>query len=147
MSHTVTKRKATETDTFFAKQTLKSAYRDVAVKQFGKWDEGMQEKWHKETWLPKPNDIILCDGFPCGYCSIEYKPDHIFVNELVIAPEFQNRGIGTQVLSELISEAKEKKLPIRLQVLKENKARFLYQRLGFKDTGTTETHLQMELVH
>ena len=45
----------------------------------------------------------------------------------------------------LMEEAAKAKLPIRLQVLKVNNRAFkFYERLGFKRTGESETHILME---
>ncbi len=63
---------------------------------------------------------------------------------LFVAPEFQKRGIGTQLLEKQLDEARHLNVPVRLQVLRENLARQLYERLGFIVTGKTETHYLME---
>ncbi len=59
---------------------------------------------------------------------------------IVIAPAFQNRGIGTQLMHDVIARGK----PVQLGVLFENhRARALYERLGFLEIGRTDTHYQM----
>ncbi len=40
-------------------------------------------------------------------------------------------------------DADLRRLPVRLQVIKGNPARNLYERLGFTVTGETDTHLLM----
>lgn len=63
-------------------------------------------------------------------------------NEIPLAsirllPKFQNRGIGTKIILDLIEKSNK---PVKLKVLKVNPARKLYERLGFKVSGETETH-------
>lgn len=58
--------------------------------------------------------------------------------ELTIAllPEARGRGIGTALMEQLIHSAREHHYPgISLSVARENPARHLYQRLGFKEVG------------
>jgi len=144
MEPTITKRPASNADTIFAKKVHHTAYQDVIVRQFGTFDEKMQDYFFSKSWKPATHEIIIIDGIDAGYLSIEHFPDHIFVHELVLVAEFQGKGTGSKLLKEVLLEAKTKHLPVRLQVLKANIAQTLYRRLGFKDIGQTETHIQME---
>lgn len=145
MEKIITLRKATVEDTEFARKVHHDAYRDVIVRQFGKWEDAPQDGYFEESWKPETHGIIQNDGESCGYCSIEERPDHIVVHELVLSPDFQGQGIGSQVLKGIIEDAKLKGLPIKLQVLRENHAYNLYRKFGFKDTGSTDTHFLMRL--
>lgn len=62
---------------------------------------------------------------------------------MALLPEFQGRGIGTKLIQAVMGEAAGLGLPLRLQVLKANRARRLYERLGFHVYAETATHLQM----
>ena len=137
------RRPATSSDTEFVRISHHAAYRDVVCRQFGAWDEALQDRFFEEKWIPDQFEIVLCDGNPCGFLSAEDQPDHIYISEIVIAPQFQGRGIGSRLLSEEMQRGREAKSPLRLQVLRENRAIELYRRLGFKECGTTETHIRM----
>ena len=137
------RRPATVNDTKFARLAHHAAYRDVVSRQFGTWDETLQDRLFEEKWIPHQFEIVLCDVNPCGFLSIEDCPDHISVSEIVITPQFQGRGIGSRLLNEEIQRGRETQSPLRLQVLKANRAIELYRRLGFKECGTTETHICM----
>jgi GNAT superfamily N-acetyltransferase len=119
------------------------AYRDVVTRQFGSWEENIQDGFFKEGWNLAPHKIILVDGVPAGVYSIAVHQDHIFFSELQILPGYQGHGIGTKIMKEQMQYAKSLGLPLRLQVLRENKAQELYLRLGFIITDTTDTHLKM----
>lgn len=137
------RRPATSSDTEFTRTTHHEAYRDVVLRQFGVWDEALQDHLFEEKWIPDKFEIILCDGNPCGFLLVEDHPDHIYISEIVIAPQFQGRGIGSRLLNEEMQRGRKTKSPLRLQVLRENRAIELYRRLGFKECGTTETHIRM----
>ncbi|TSC54544.1 MAG: hypothetical protein LiPW30_10 [Parcubacteria group bacterium LiPW_30] len=146
MNEIISIRPAEKDDFEFARRTHHLAYHDVVVKQFGNWDEKMQDGFFERSWVPETHQIIYFNEAPAGYCSFIYYPDHIFASELVILPEFQGKGIGSKLLSDLIKESDEKVIPIKLQVLKQNKAQGLYRRLGYKDVEEEETHIKMEYV-
>jgi ribosomal protein S18 acetylase RimI-like enzyme len=140
----IIKRPAQENDEVFARKTHHTAYHDVIVRQFGDFDEKMQDDFFDKSWKPKTHEILLSNQQEIGYCSIERFDDHIRVHELVLSTEFQGKGFGSKILTDLINEAKDKNVPIKLQVLKENQAQYLYRKLGFQDTSETDTHIQME---
>lgn len=145
MEH-ITRRPAESSDFEFARKTHHLAYHDVVLKQFDNWNEKMQDGFFERSWVPETHQIIYFDGVPAGYCSFINYPDHIFASELVILPEFQGKGIGSKLLSDLIKESDEKGIPIKLQVFKQNKAQELYRRLGYKDVEEEGTHIKMEYV-
>jgi len=66
------------------------------------------------------------------------------IEDFYILPSYQRRGIGTEVLTGILSEAKACKATVRLRCLKWNPARGLYARNGFVATSEDETHLYME---
>lgn len=139
------RRQATDADTEAARKIHHAALHDVVVRQFGEWDKKEQDDFFAGSWSPETFEIIQSNGTDVGYCGITHHSDHISVNELMISPEYQGKGIGSSILLEVINEARSKGIAVKLQVLKENKAQDLYRKLGFKDMGTTDTHIQMEL--
>lgn len=140
----IERRPATPEDFEFARTTHHQAYRDVVVRQFGSWDEELQDGFFTSAWNGSAHEILSSNGEMCGYLSIEENPDSIELHELVLLPKFQGKGIGGTLLREVIEKAKEKNVPVHLQVMKENKAAELYRRAGFTETGETGRHYQME---
>ena len=64
------------------------------------------------------------------------------IGMFAILPDYQGMGIGTQILTNVLKENKD--VRIYLKTYKENPARNLYQRVGFKKYDETETHWLME---
>lgn len=137
-------RGARESDREFARQTHHAAYRDVVERQFGTWDEALQDQFFEADWDPPTKEIIVADGQECGYCIVEYRDEDIHLRELVVHPEHQGRGIGTWLLRGLQEKANAASVPIRLGTFRRNQAQQLYRRLGFREIGTTDTHVLME---
>lgn len=146
MSMGLLRRPATPDDQSAARRIHHLAYREVVERQFGRWDEAVQDSYFDDTWPLHEHDMLELDGWTCGYFAVEIGADGVDVHELVLHPAYQGRGIGTQLLLEAIDQAHRLKLPVRIQVLLENhRAARLYQRLGFIECGMTETHRQLRL--
>ena len=56
----------------------------------------------------------------------------------------RNRGLGTMLIQQLIDECRLQKTALDLQVLRGNPALRLYERLGFKETGSDPMYIQMQ---
>ena len=53
------------------------------------------------------------------------------LDRLWLLPEYQSRGIGSDFIEKLAARADSRQVPIRLTVLRVNRARRLYERFGF----------------
>ena len=137
------RRPADPTDEGFAREAHHAAYRDVVERQFGPWDGDQQDRYFAGAWTAHEHEIIELDGQPCGYVRIEFGPARVDVHELVIHPSRQGRGIGTTILRQTIERADQLGLPVHLQVLRENRAAELYERMGFREHDRTPTHRLM----
>ncbi len=137
------RRPATPNDEKFVHSAQHAAYSEVITKQFGGWDEERAKKHWEEKWIPEKFQIMLLNDQPVGYVVVEDSPDQIELVEVVVLPEFQNRGIGKAMVEEEINRAKASGLCVKLQVLKKNRAIGLYNKLGFQKCGETETHILM----
>jgi ribosomal protein S18 acetylase RimI-like enzyme len=140
----ITRRTATDSDTHFAREAHHKAYHGVVVRQFGAWDESRQDSLFNSGWSSAEHEILLCDGAPCGYVSVEEYPDYVHVRELVVLPEYQGRGIGSSLLRQVLEQARARHVSVKLGVLRENRVVNLYQRLGFREFDRTETHIMMQ---
>lgn len=91
--------------------------------------------------------IIVIDNKPAGVYVVHTTEDgDLFINEISILKEYQHKGIGRKILEEQLKENYSKRIRTILQVFKDNPAKKLYEQLGFKVYGKTETHYQMENV-
>ncbi|MCW5550371.1 MAG: GNAT family N-acetyltransferase [Opitutaceae bacterium] len=117
--------------------------RTYVEQTWGKWDDDWQAERFRQNFRPDHVQVIVLDGHDAGLLHVVRSPEEIRLVNIQISPEFQNRGLGTEVMHRLLAEARREKLPLRLQVLKVNPARRLYERIGFTVAGETETHYQM----
>ena len=137
-------RKATADDSEFVYQTKRVAFREYVEKVWG-WDENEQRQLHEKRFFSPDFYVIQASGIDVGILAMIHELDCVRLNQLFILPEYQNRGIGAACMMDIIENADALKLPIRLRVLKvNNRAMLFYQRLGFKRTGESDTHVLME---
>ncbi|AYN02684.1 GNAT family N-acetyltransferase [Chryseobacterium sp. 3008163] len=92
-------------------------------------------------------NIITLNNEPIGLLKINKAENHIEVFQIQIDPKLQGKGIGKSILKEIIEEASATKKPVRLSVLKTNKAQTLYVVLGFKIIAEDQHSYMMELVN
>ena len=136
-------RAATQNDVEFVYKLHRATMHDYVVQTWGQWDDAWQYAYFTEQFDPSTCEIIVSDQNDIGAISVLRRETDIFLKYVQLFPEYQGRGIGTQLILSLSEEARTKMLPLTLQVLKVNPARRLYQRLGFSVTGETKTHYLM----
>ena len=137
-------KKATASDSEFAYQVKKVSFRKYVEQVWG-WDEDEQRELHQRRFASQDFKVIQSEGVDVGIIATVKETDHIRINQLFILPEFQRKGIGKACMMQIIKDATALILPIRLQVLKVNAGAYeFFQRLGFRKTGESDTHILME---
>lgn len=134
--------KATEEDFEFCYTIFKENMKDLIEKNWG-WKEDI---FKHNFRIPEIRIIEdKSTNKQIGYFQIQYKKDLTYIKEIQIQTEFQNKGIGTQILKIIEKEANEKKLSkLQLQVFKDNKAKEMYEKFGFKQTKDLDKSIIME---
>jgi ribosomal protein S18 acetylase RimI-like enzyme len=136
--------KAKTSDSEFAYNTKKAAFKEY-IEKAGGWDEKEQRTLHDTRFVSQCYQVIQVDKIDVGYMSVVRQPDCMKLYQMFILPEYQNRGIGAACMKHITKDADTFKLPVRLQVLKvNNRAISFYERLRFKRTGESDTHILME---
>ena len=136
-------RSVSESDRPFAYEVKKSALRAYVEPLWG-WDEAVQIEFHRKDWDERRPEIIRLLDRDIGTIEVWRRGEDIHLGEFYLLPEFQRHGIGTHFMSQLAAESDSKGVPVRLEVIKINPVKSLYLRFGFKVTGETRTHFQME---
>lgn len=77
-------------------------------------------------------EMITAGGATIGWLHVHDNLDGIDLHQIYIVPAEQGRGIGTDILKTLQARATALGRPLRLNVLVNNPARRLYERLGFR---------------
>ena len=99
---------------------------------------------YREVFPGADFQIIVVDGQNAGRLVVNRTAEELRLVDLALLPERRNSGIGSAVLQRLCAEAVATQRPIRLRVLKGNRAERWYERLGFTRIGASELHHEME---
>jgi GNAT superfamily N-acetyltransferase len=126
-------------DIDFAFEVKRKALGPYIISRWG-WDENIQRKIHETKWVQRPWYIVELDSESIGTVAITRAPDHIQFGEFYLLPDYQGQGIGSEILSNVITESEVKQLPIRLEYLKWNPVGSLYARQGFRIVSENDTH-------
>ena len=123
----------------------KEVYMKYVDSIYGEWNEENQkklfERFMKEN--SKNIELIYLKDKLVGFYNGKDKDNNIFeIGNICVKSEYQNKGIGTAVLKEILFENKDK--DIFLQCFKENSESKLYERMGFKKEIETQTHYIMK---
>ena len=81
--------------------------------------------------------ILMAQGAPVGLLKIARGPGEWEILQIQLAPGLQGGGKGRLILQHVIREADAAGIGVRLNVLKANPAKRLYDRLGFELVGET----------
>lgn len=148
----ITLRPVDETDEDFLIALYKSSRGDD-LRGLG-WDEDRISEFLGMQYTAQRNlegdqehtsdQLVLLDGKPIGRLSVETRADEIRCLDLALLADYRNQGVGTHLIRRLQEEARPANLPLRLQVIRFNRAVNLLERLGFRRTSETGTHFQME---
>lgn len=128
----------------FIYQTKKNAYKQYVEANWGTWNEDDQRRYYEHFIDAVADDawIIQMNGKDIGfYNGLTLEDGSYEIGNICIIPEYQGKGIGTQVLKDIMELHKGQDLHI--QYFKQNPVGKLYERLGFQPNGETEYHYQM----
>ncbi|MDR6762037.1 ribosomal protein S18 acetylase RimI-like enzyme [Flavobacterium sp. 2755] len=87
--------------------------------------------------------IVMLNNQNVGLLKLDEKENRIEIVQIQIDPKFQKKGLGQQIIEEVIKNALAEKKELVLSVLKANPAKELYERLGFKIIGEDEFSFMM----
>ncbi len=143
MARPVELRPAAEADRGFFFATRRAGFRAL-VEELGGWDDGAERAKADREFDELPVRIVEVAGERVGYVAVLDEPDHVSLDEVVLVPHAQNRGLGTELVRGVLGDAAARGVPVRLSVLVNNPARRLYERLGFQVAQIDHPRVRME---
>lgn len=147
MTEKVTFRPYTPADYEFVYALKKLCYHDYVEALWG-WNEADQRRRFAvfmEEGAGEMMAILLKDGKAIGMTNYEFAgEDTLDICNICLLPEYRGQGIGGELLRQYIVQSTRP--VIALQVYKDNPARRLYERLGFRVCEETDSHYKMKLI-
>ena len=97
-----------------------------------------------ELLLYKKNDEIL--GL-IGITKLPYRSSHVaYIHKLAINPNSQNKGIGSKIFNQVISDLKKdgiSRIELKVESDNHNAIKF-YKKIGFQIEGTLKNYFNRE---
>ena len=100
-----------------------------AISQSYGWDEPTQRSYAAESLA---GNIVLVKSNRVGVITISDWSDQLHLTFVALLPQYQGRGLGSQLIKYARNKATVECKPLSLQVLKNNPAKLFYEKHGFK---------------
>ena len=95
---------------------------------------------YQEYYPTASHDVILLDEYPVGRLYLERTAEALNILDVTIAPEQRGRGLGTPLIRQLLEEATASERRVTIHIEPFNRARRLFERLGFAPVETGEVY-------
>jgi GNAT superfamily N-acetyltransferase len=99
---------------------------------------------YRRNYDPSTFYLIESAGEPVGRLYLYRTPAEVRVVDIALLPEFRGRGLGTLVLQDVLADADRAGQKVSIHVEIFNRARRLYERLGFNLKKDEGVYLLME---
>ena len=116
-------------------------WNDDQKNAFLRFQFAAQHAYYHEQYPDAGYQIVLKDGDPVGRLYVARKPSEIKILDLTVLPQHRNKGIGSQLMNEILSEANIAGKRVLIWVEQSSPAQELFKRLGFakiEDNGYQE---------
>jgi ribosomal protein S18 acetylase RimI-like enzyme len=130
----------------FLYDLCRSTMERYVIAAWGEWCDEIVRSQLLDALKNDAFNSIFIGRSRVGAIAVERHDTHIQIEDLYILEEFQNQGIGTSIILDLIAEARQSDKPVRLRVLSSSPAKLLYERLGFVVVQTTPERYFMEFI-
>ncbi len=123
----------------------KEVYQKYVENIYGEWNEETQKKLFSKFMKENSKNIelIYLKDDLVGFYNGNDKDNKTYeIGNICVKPEYQNKGIGTAVLNEILFEHKGQDIKLQVFKINENAIR-LYKKLGFEKVEETKTHYIM----
>jgi ribosomal protein S18 acetylase RimI-like enzyme len=103
-----------------------------------------QDSHYRAAYPRARYDLVVRGDDVLGRLYVDRAQEAWLVIDIALLPAHQGRGIGTRLLTQLLSEAAAAAKPVRLHVERFNPAQRLYGRLGFRVVADEGVYLLLE---
>lgn len=104
---------------------------------------GAQQAHYRSAFPEAERWVLRYENRDAGIAILN-EGSEVRIVDLALLPEFRGRGIGTALLAELKERAAGLGVPVVLHVEMHNRARRLYERLGFRPAEAVGIYVRME---
>lgn len=103
----------------------------------------IQQQSYRHQYPDAEQRIIFLGGSPVGQYRLNRGMEELIVVDISLLPVWRNTGLGTLLFRLWQKEAEQADKGIRLHVLRANRGRKLYERLGFIPVREEGLYIEM----
>ncbi|HME87116.1 MAG TPA: GNAT family N-acetyltransferase [Candidatus Nanoarchaeia archaeon] len=136
----ITVRNATNKDYLFCYNLHKKSMLGFVKKHWGVWDP----KVFRKNFNIEETRIILSKTKRIGFYAVKLRQGCYYLNDIQISTSMQGKGIGTKIMNSIEKQAlKLGKNKVQLTVFKDNPAKQLFEKLGYRTVNDRGDSLSM----
>lgn len=124
----ITIKKMTEEDFEYIWDLRKRTMKEVIENSYG-WDEKQQKEKAKEA---RKGNLIIINNKKVGIFTVREDEKEMYLVWIAIEAEYRNKGIGKEIIKDLIEKSTTLNKELTLIVLVNNPAIHLYKKMGFE---------------
>lgn len=109
---------------------LRATVMRADLERLERWDPVRVRTRFLDAFDSSRTSVIEINGENAGLIAVRPDIDSVWIEHFYLQPAAQGRGIGSQVLRQIMAEHQDHR-PFRLNVLQGSPARHLYERHGF----------------
>ena len=110
---------------------LRIAAMRESFERVGRFDPERARERLRSSFTPERTRFVVLGGEKVGFLATRDCPEGLQLDHLYIHPGYQNRGIGSAVLEQVLAEAEAQGLAVLVGALKESASNRFYERHGF----------------
>lgn len=112
-------------------EMAKTGWDNLSIDQYLHLQFKLQNTQFHHNYPKADYNIISWDGNHVGRLYVNRAKDEIRIVDVSLLTKYRNQGLGTHIVRDLVAEAEEKGLPLRLSVERTCQAVHLFTREGF----------------
>lgn len=103
-----------------------------SLERIGRFDPMRARERFLSGFSPEHTRHILVDGVCAGFVVVKPQDDGLLLDHLYLVPQFQNMGVGAEVLASVFADADTERRALRVGALRGSDANRFYVRHGFQ---------------
>lgn len=103
-----------------------------------------QRKYYADVFTSADYYVIEVAGERAGRLYLDRREDEIRLIDIALLSDFRGRGLGGELMADVLAEGQRKDLLVRIHVEQNNPAMRLYKRLGFQKIEEQGVYWLME---
>ena len=110
----------------------------------GNWDEARIEERFRNSFNARAGKIITLAGRKIGWMQVSETAQGYHLDQIHIIRRYRGHGTGRRLIAALLDLAEKKGRTLSLNVIRGNRAKSLYDRMGFRVAAEDEEKFLMQ---